>query len=142
MPRPKSYCRIDGCDQPCKGGGLCAAHYLRQRRHGDPLAGRRSPRIFASPVEAFEAYVQKGADCWRWTGPLYPEGYAYFDVAGVRYSAHRWSYEHYEGPIPDGLTIDHLCMVKACVKPSHLEPVTQKVNNQRRSAAYATGAKQ
>ena len=45
--------------------------------------------------------------------------------------AHRISYIHYIGPIPDGLTIDHLCRVRPCCNPSHMEPVTQAENTRR-----------
>lgn len=37
MPRPKSRCSIDGCDDFAHGGGLCELHYSRKRRYGDPL---------------------------------------------------------------------------------------------------------
>lgn len=46
-------------------------------------------------------------------------------------TAHRWSYEHFVGPIPDGYVIDHLCKVTLCVNPAHLEPVTQRTNLHR-----------
>lgn len=45
--------------------------------------------------------------------------------------AHRVTYEHAYGPIPYGLHIDHLCRVRACCNPEHLEAVTQGENNQR-----------
>jgi hypothetical protein len=45
--------------------------------------------------------------------------------------AHRFSYEAYVGPIGAGLHIDHLCRVRSCVNPKHLEPVTQRVNTLR-----------
>jgi hypothetical protein len=46
--------------------------------------------------------------------------------------AHRWAYEHFVGPIPEGLEIDHGCFVHACVNPGHLEPVTHQENVRRR----------
>jgi hypothetical protein len=72
-----------------------------------------------------------GNGCWLWQGCLNSRGYGVISVGGERKLAHRVSYELHVGPIPDGLTIDHLCQTKACVNPEHLEPVTAKVNNRR-----------
>jgi len=55
-------------------------------------------------------------------------GYGQF---GRNEPAHRAVYRTMVGPIPDGLHIDHLCRNRRCVNPSHLEPVTQKVNSER-----------
>jgi hypothetical protein len=83
----------------------------------------------------FWRFVTKGAadECWLWTGCTngrYPQ---FSDNGNGRKHiyAHRWSYEHHRGPIPTGLTIDHLCRTPLCVNPSHLEAVTQRVNNLR-----------
>lgn len=45
--------------------------------------------------------------------------------------AHRVYWERANGVIPDGLRLDHLCRVRACVNPEHCEPVTQKTNIER-----------
>lgn len=79
----------------------------------------------------FWAKVQITDDCWLWTGALNSRGYGCFAIRGRSQLAHRLSYEDAVGPIPDGLTIDHLCRTKHCVRPSHLEPVTAAENNQR-----------
>lgn len=50
--------------------------------------------------------------------------------------AHRWSYEFFYGPIEAGLHIDHLCEVKLCVNPVHLEAVTRSVNLSRAAEAF------
>lgn len=71
-------------------------------------------------------------DCWTWTGALTSRGYSCLDVGGKRVLGHRHVYELLVGPIPDGLTIDHLCRNKRCINPAHLEPVTQAVNNARK----------
>jgi hypothetical protein len=81
--------------------------------------------------------------CWTWTGARTTDGYGRFSITVEpgRYrhvKAHRWSYEHTIGPIPDGLTIDHhdqRCRNRACVNPDHLEPVT-RTENIRRAAAH------
>jgi DNA (cytosine-5)-methyltransferase 1 len=76
--------------------------------------------------------------CWLWTSAVKsgPEGGygAYRGPQGKTVRAHRYAYEALRGPIPSGLSLDHLCGVKHCVNPWHLEPVTHRMNIQR---AYA-----
>lgn len=90
--------------------------------------------------ERFWAKVDKTDACWLWTAAKDPRGYGYFKVGGKLLRAHRVAYEFLVGPIPCGLTIDHLCCVKSCVRPDHLEPVTG-AENQRRAAVLRTHCK-
>lgn len=73
--------------------------------------------------------------CWIWTGSCLPSGYGTLGRSlhnkHVNLYAHRLSYEIHKGPIPDGLHIDHLCRVRSCVNPAHLEAVTSLENNAR-----------
>lgn len=77
---------------------------------------------------------RRGPDeCWPWTGALSPKGYGKFRGAdGRTKQAHRVAYELAVGPIPAGMTIDHVrsrgCIHRHCVNPAHLEPVTMGVN--------------
>lgn len=74
------------------------------------------------------------SECWEWTGAHNRNGYGTFRVGGAGTSpaqAHRYSYELLVGPIPPGLSLDHLCRNRGCVNPSHLEPVTGRVNTLR-----------
>ena len=66
--------------------------------------------------------------CWLWTSPLDRDGYGHIQIGRKMCRAHRVAYEWLVGPIPEGLTIDHLCSVRNCVNPSHLEPVTAAEN--------------
>lgn len=71
--------------------------------------------------------------CWNWTGAIQSSGYgSVTNGKGSSMLAHRRAYEALVGPIPDGLTIDHLCERKSCVNPRHMQPVPIKVNIQRR----------
>lgn len=69
--------------------------------------------------------------CWIYTGKLGKNGYGYIGVDGKTKLAHRVSYELSIGPIPEGLQLDHLCRVRSCINPDHLEPVTNRENGLR-----------
>lgn len=66
--------------------------------------------------------------CWQWTGSKTGNGYGQSSVGGKVLMAHRTFYEHFKGTIPEGLDLDHLCKVRCCVNPDHLEPVTRSEN--------------
>ena len=76
--------------------------------------------------------------CWQWVGAVNNKGYGCTSagVAGQIALAHRFVYELLVAPIPEGLTLDHLCLVKTCVNPGHLEPVTHAENVRRSNRAY------
>ncbi len=69
-----------------------------------------------------------GTACWLWTGSRFSNDYGSFWFGDRLGRAHRFSYELHVGPIPPGLCIDHLCRVRCCVNPVHLEPVTNRQN--------------
>ena len=75
----------------------------------------------------FLSLIDKSGDCWEWNGKHFPTGYGRFYHRGSQYT-HRYSYEMFVGPIPEGLEIDHLCRNRGCLKPSHLEAVTHREN--------------
>lgn len=104
---------------------------MRWLRTGDPAKVRRKVQK-GSEVERFWGFVDKSDACWLWTGSRDRRGYGAWtrpDKSKAR--AHRFAYELVVGPIPEELVLDHLCSVRACVNPEHLEPVTHKVNIQR-----------
>lgn len=92
-----------------------------------------------TPAERFWPRVNKTDTCWLWTGYIKPNGYATFYPGGGRHVdkvyVHRWAYEATRGPIPNGLEIDHLCNVRHCVNPAHLDAVSRRENLDRRNEA-------
>lgn len=78
--------------------------------------------------ERFWAQVDKTADCWMWTGYRNNNGYGAYN----RRSVHRLVYEHLVGPLIPDMEIDHLCNIRACVNPNHLEQVTISENESRK----------
>ena len=69
--------------------------------------------------------------CWIWMGTTNGFGYGRLNSDRKRKYAHRAAYELLIGEIPAGMQIDHLCRVKSCCNPAHLEPVTSLENTMR-----------
>lgn len=91
--------------------------------------------------ELFWAKVNKTEDCWVWTAGRDWDGYGQFHIKHQLILAHRYAYELLVGPIPEGLTIDHLCRNEGCVNPVHLEAVTIGVNVLRGNGPCAQNAR-
>jgi|GEM_PF-1714746 len=151
-------CRCDLCRR-------AHADYERERRaRTTPRGDRRQAmrRHWADPenrarrvqamraayppvLERFWAKVdRRGPDeCWPWTSTRNDQGYGMFSLPGHQHIyAHRFAYELLVGPIPEGLTLDHLCRVRHCVNPAHLEPVTNRENSLRGESQAAQQARQ
>lgn len=108
-----------------------------------------SPRKSEINCDHIERYTQPepNCGCWLWSGEINSSGYGRISQgnnhcgARVRYLAHRVSYELHKGAIPKGMDLDHLCRVRLCVNPAHLEPVTRSENNRRGTLGKRKGAK-
>jgi len=106
--------------------------------------------IEASGVPAIDRFLLRvewserrhaGTRCMVWKPSGGRGGYGRFSPhAGQSFSAHRWLYERWVGPIPKGLVLDHLCVNPPCVNPDHMEPVTQRDNVLRSRSHVAVNA--
>lgn len=94
------------------------------------------------PEKVRERLVVAEDGCWHWTAALDRDGYGRFWDGTRKCVAHRITWELLVGPIPQGLVIDHLCRVRKCVNPEHLEPVKSSVNILRGEGPAARHARQ
>lgn len=95
-------------------------------------------------VDRFWSKVQfalDGSGCYLWIGSRTQSGHGLIRIDGRNVPAHRWAWEEWNGPIPAGLHIDHLCRNPPCVNPDHLEPVTPHENMLRGTAPAAVNAR-
>jgi hypothetical protein len=134
-----------GCTAPIHGYGYCSKHYQRWVKYGDS-----SVNFYArSKIDRFFSKVNKEGPvpeyrpdlgpCWIWNGTVGKDGYGVFSISrNVTRGAHRLSFLIAYGPIHNQLQIDHLCRVRLCVNPNHLEAVTSRVNTLR---SYSVSAK-
>lgn len=126
----------------CGGPGVRSGRFYCSR--SCYIQGQRGPRLRPLAVRWAEN-VSKTAACWRWTGKVDIYGYGYLSRGWPlrgNIGAHRAAWELLRGPIPEGLTIDHLCRVRLCVNPDHLEPVTNVENVMRGEGFAARAARQ
>lgn len=115
---------------------------------------RTPPGISDADLKRFRSFVQISADprndCWMWTGSLMWKGYGRFFVNGGYIRAHKFAYMLSNGPVPEGMVLDHLChnsdptcsggvacLHRRCVNAFHLEPTTKRGNVLRSPLAPA-----
>lgn len=85
-------------------------------------------------IDRYFDKVEFTDECWLWTAAKSGVGYGLIQEGRADQKllyAHRFIYEFCVAPIPDGLVIDHLCRVRHCVNPEHLEVVTLEENSRR-----------
>lgn len=135
-------CSVDGCARKHYAKTWCYKHYMRARKHGDPQV---TQRIVGDDLARLSAYTDRNGPiperrpdlgaCWLWTGFIDADGYGMVRYRGQSIGAHRMAWQLLVGPIPAGMDLDHLCFVRACTRPDHLEVVTRSENSRRRNAA-------
>ena len=119
-------CYAPECNEPVRSHGLCMMHYRRLLRSGLLTRPKQRGKLPRDPIRRFFELVEINPEtgCWNWTGQRMKNGYCRFQLrGGVKPLAHRYSYEHFNGPIPDGMQLDHICENTRCVYPAHLKPV-------------------
>ncbi len=89
-------------------------------------------------LDNIEPVTESG--CWIWIGSTIKAGYGRFNWENRDSYAHIFSYEFHGRSIPNGYEVDHLCRVRCCVNPHHLEAVTPRVNKLRSNSPQAINA--
>lgn len=125
-------CSVDGCDGAHEARGWCVKHYNRWKRHGTTVIDNER---YSTPEEAFAARTERRGDCLIWTGGK-NKGYGMIRVDGRNIGAHKYAWERVNGPVPDGMMVDHRYHCDtACVEPTHLRAATHGENQRNRSGA-------
>ena len=168
LRHPVRPCVAQDCQEMGYGElGLCAMHRRRTLKHGDPLLGGRAGPVavrrdrFASDEECFLSRLTMDGPlasgdlgcCWPWLAGK-AGSYGAFYVDGVQVRAHIWAYEHWIGPVPEGMQLDHVCHNiddacmggkncphRLCVNPYHLEAVPPRTNLLRGKGLSADNAR-
>lgn len=154
-----SVCEVDGCGETAYGVGYCRQHYNQYRKHGSPFGPQVDrprapyPPRSATPEQRFWMKVDRNGpvsrlrpdlgECWIWIGALSDDGYGLFRASTEekRKYAHRYAWEMSGRSLVARLTLDHLCAVRPCVRPEHLDQVTQAVNAARSQGVCASNAR-
>lgn len=157
-PTAETTCAVQGCINKARGRGWCSGHYQRWTKHGDPgatLLQRGSRPLWEALLERIEL---RHDGCWVWIGTITEQGYGHLWNrnaldAGLSRLAHRLAYHEFQGPIPDGMELDHTChdpatcwdgtecLHRRCVNPAHMAVVTGPVNSLRTNHTAKTHCK-
>lgn len=145
MPRVCERCGVGFFAHPStvkKGEGKFCSRECGRTRPLDPEQRFWSKVDRNGPIPDYAPHL---GQCWLWTANRWSDGYGVFhikkDGRKTTIGAHIWSYRSSIGPFTDGLTLDHLCRVRHCVRPSHLEPVSSRENILRGTSWSAINAR-
>lgn len=122
-PNPSGLCQC-GCGRPTR----IAFQSSTEKGH---VKGSPIPYLPGHNNSIRTWTVDDETGCWIWDGNKDRLGYTGKRFDGKQTGAHRWVYTQLVGPIPDGMSLDHLCRNPSCVNPAHLEPVTHTENIRR-----------
>ncbi len=130
-------CAFEGCGRRHKARGLCSGH-LWQQYHGKPLGPLRRLRPHrSSPVIEYDEIPCPNPElegpCHMFRGCKDRDGYGFTSIGRRSIRVHRYTWEQANGPIADGLVIDHRCRNRPCCNPAHLRLVSMPVNSMENS---------
>ena len=133
-PNPSGLCMC-GCGEPTNIAKRSDTRAMALEGH--PLRYLPNHQARSKTPPFIEKDMGYETTCHVWQRTISSAKYGnIYDDGRVRL-AHVVAWEHVNGPVPDGFVLDHLCRVRACINPAHLEPVTNTVNIQRGKAAKA-----
>lgn len=137
--------------RPHSSRGLCRMCWKRHKKAGDLESFPKRPLQTAE--RRLTAVIGEPGECWHWRWRTNVSGYGTLMIKGVEHFAHRLAYERWNGPIPEGLVIDHVCHNadlscnldsqcphRSCCNPAHLEAVTSATNSLRGHTLAAANA--
>lgn len=134
-------CSIEGCVRPHRARGWCTGHYQRWAKAGSaearmPLGRAPLPRGTELTLEFLVERTSKSdTGCFLWAGYVDRGGYGQIRHDGKTDGAHRVAWEVANGPIPEGMSVDHICHNRACVNADHLRLASPTENQWNRSGA-------
>lgn len=141
QPYDRGRCSVEVCDRPARSrGGLCNGHHVWSFKRG----GATPTHVLRPHMNPAEMLLRKGVPdpktgCINWTGRFDAGGYGdCIDKTTGERRAHRVAWALARGPIPEGMTIDHLCWNKACINVAHMEVVTRGENARRAMSGQRT----
>lgn len=127
----KSTCSIEGCASPHLARSWCSMHYYRWY-----TTGTLTKSNGGTVAEKLARNTIGIGGCLIWTAAKFPDGYgSTWDGSRVR-TAHSLSWEMSNGPVPDGMFLDHVCHNRACVKVAHLRLATREENRRHLRGAH------